>query len=53
MKDILLQIINDDATYNKSATRYLYRSHPNLWEQILEATKFLPTNANQSNEFGM
>jgi hypothetical protein len=45
MKYILLQIINDDTTYNKSATRYLYRSHPNLWEQILEATKFLPTDA--------
>ena len=45
MKDILLQIINDDPTYNKSATRYLYRTHPDLWKQILNATAFLPTNA--------
>lgn len=45
MKDILLDIINNDTSHNKSATRYLYRSHPDLWEQILELTKFLPGNA--------
>ena len=45
MKNILLEIINNDATYNKSATRYLYRSHPMLWQQVVEQTKFLPNNA--------
>jgi hypothetical protein len=45
MKDLLLQIIDDDATYNKSATRYLYRSHPNLWKQIVDLTQFLPESA--------
>lgn len=45
MKDLLLQIINNDTTYNKSATRYLYRSHPKLWEQIIDLTKFLPEDA--------
>lgn len=45
MKDILLQLISNDSTPNKSVTRYLYRSHPDLWEQILESTKFLPDNA--------
>jgi hypothetical protein len=45
MKDILLQIINDDSTYNKSATRYLYKTHPDVWQQILEKTSFLPDTA--------
>lgn len=45
MKDLLLQIINNDPTYNKSATRYLYKSHPDLWAQIVDKTKFLPNNA--------
>lgn len=45
MKDILLQLISSDTSYNKSVTRYLYRTHPALWEQILESTKFLPGNA--------
>jgi hypothetical protein len=45
MKDILLQIINDDSTYNKSATRYLYKTHPDVWQQILEKTPFLPDTA--------
>lgn len=39
---MLLQIIDNDTTYNKSATRYLYRTHPELWQKILNATDFLP-----------
>jgi hypothetical protein len=42
MKTLLLQIIDNDTTYNKSATRYLYRTQPELWQKILNATDFLP-----------
>jgi hypothetical protein len=45
MKDILLDIINNDKSYNKSATRYLYRSHPDLWNWVVNLTKFLPADA--------
>jgi hypothetical protein len=45
MKDILLQLISNDTSYNKSVTRYLYRSQPDLWKQILDSTQFLPDNA--------
>lgn len=45
MKHILLEIINNDASYNKSVTRYLYKTHPKLWQQILNQTIFLPGNA--------
>lgn len=45
MKPILLTIINNDTSYNKSATRYLYKTHPELWEQIIKATDFLPASA--------
>lgn len=45
MKPILLEIINNDISYNKSATRYLYKSHPDIWQQILDKTTFLPTDA--------
>jgi len=45
MKDILLEIINNDNSYNKSATRYLYKSHPDLWKQIVKKTSFLPDDA--------
>lgn len=45
MKTILLEIINNDTTHNKSATRYLYRTNPELWQQILNATEFLPSAA--------
>lgn len=45
MKHILLTIIADDKSYNKSATRYLYKTHPELWNQILEKTNFLPYDA--------
>lgn len=45
MKDILLGIINSDTSRNKSSTRYLYRSHPELWNRIIENTSFLPNDA--------
>jgi hypothetical protein len=45
MKNTIKQLIEVDTSYNKSATRYLYRSHPELWQQILDATTFLPTDA--------
>ena len=45
MKDILLTIIQTDASANKSATRYLYKTHPDLWQQVLEKTSFLPDTA--------
>ena len=45
MKNILLEIINDDKSYNKSATRYLYKTQPQLWQHILDITNFLPADA--------
>ena len=45
MKNILLDIIDNDLSYNKSATRYLYKTHPNLWTDIINATAFLPVTA--------
>lgn len=45
MKNILLTIISNDISYNKSATRYLYKTHPELWNQIVEKTNFLPYNS--------
>jgi hypothetical protein len=45
MKDILLNIIQTDTSYNKSATRYLYKTYPEYWQQILEKTSFLPDTA--------
>lgn len=45
MKDTLIFLIKNDTTYNKSVTRYLYKTHPELWSQILEFTQFLPIDA--------
>ena len=45
MKDILKNIITNDISYNKSATRYLYKTHPDLWKQIVGKTSFLPDYA--------
>lgn len=45
MRDILLELINNDTSYNKNISRYLYRTHPDLWKQILDKTSFLPDNA--------
>lgn len=43
MKAILQSIIDNDTT--KRATRYLYKNHLELWQQIVEATDFLPDDA--------
>lgn len=45
MKIILENLIASDTSYNKSITRYLYKTHPELWEKIVEITSFLPNNA--------
>lgn len=45
MKNILANIIAEDTSYNKSATRYLCKTHPDLWNKIIEATSFLPKDA--------
>ena len=45
MKNILLDIITNDTSYNKSATRYLYKTHSDLWQKILYKTTFLPPDA--------
>lgn len=45
MKSILQDIINNDTSYNKSATRYLYKTHPDLWQLVVEKTSFLPDTA--------
>jgi len=45
MKNILLELIANDKSYNKSVTRYLYKSHPDIWEQIIKKTNFLPNDA--------
>lgn len=42
MKHILLEIISNDFSYNKSSSRYLYKTHPELWEWVVEKTNFLP-----------
>lgn len=51
MKSILLSIINNDTSYNKSATRYLYKTHPELWERIIKITGFLPESAKPKQRF--
>ena len=45
MKNTIKQIIESDTSYNKSATRYLYKTYPDLWQQILDVTSFLPTDS--------
>jgi hypothetical protein len=45
MKQKLIEIIKNDTSYNKSATRYLYKTDPDMWQQIVETTKFLPVDA--------
>ena len=45
MKQILEALIAGDTSYNKSITRYLCKTHPELWDKIMEATSFLPENA--------
>jgi hypothetical protein len=45
MKSILQDIITNDTSYNKSATKMLRKTHPELWADILNATAFLPNTA--------
>lgn len=45
MKQILESILATDTSYNKSATKMLRRTHPDLWVRIVEATSFLPVAA--------
>lgn len=45
MKTILESLIKNDQSYNKSVTRYLYKTHPDLWAQIVSITSFLPNDA--------
>lgn len=45
MKIVLQDIIANDTSYNKSATKMLKRTHPALWEQIVASTNFLPATA--------
>lgn len=45
MKNILENLIANDTSYNKSVTRYLYKTHPELWDKVVELTSFLPNDA--------
>jgi len=45
MKSILQDIIDNDTSYNKSATKMLKKTHPELWADIVNATAFLPATA--------
>ena len=45
MKNTLEDLIANDTSYNKSITRYLYKTHPELWKEVVDATSFLPDNA--------
>ena len=45
MKNTLVNILNTDTSYNKSATKMLRRTHPDLWTAIIAATSFLPESA--------
>lgn len=45
MKQKLIEIIKNDNSSNKSATRYLCKTEPDLWQSIIEATDFLPSDA--------
>lgn len=45
MKNTLINILDSDASYNKSATRSLKKTHPQLWNEILKITAFLPKTA--------
>jgi hypothetical protein len=46
MKQKLIEYLeNQPSSYNKNATRYLYKRNPELWKWILEQTSFLPDTA--------
>lgn len=45
MKNIINNLVKNDTSYNKNITRYLYKTHPDLWKQILDITSFLSSDA--------
>lgn len=45
MKTTLIELIQTDTSYNKSITRYLYKTHPELWNEVIQKTNFLPNTA--------
>lgn len=45
MKATLINLIENDTSYNKSVTRYLYLKQPDLWHAIVYITDFLPADA--------
>lgn len=45
MKHTLIDIIKSDTSYNKNATRMLKKTHPKLWNEILQVTNFLPLDS--------
>lgn len=45
MKATLTNLIDNDTSYNKSVTRYLSKTHPDLWFVIMSITDFLPDDA--------
>ena len=46
MKQKLIDYLaNVPDSYNKNATRYLYKKEPELWKWVLESTSFLPEDA--------
>lgn len=45
LKERLEQIMNNDITCNKSATKYLYKRNPEIWQEVLNLTQFLPPDA--------
>lgn len=45
MKNTLIKLIDNDSSYNKSATRYLYKTHPKMWDEIVQLTSFLSDDA--------
>lgn len=46
MKQKLIDYLeNVPDSYNKNATRYLYKKEPEIWKWVLESTSFLPGDA--------
>jgi hypothetical protein len=45
MKQLLINLIENDSSCNKNVTKYLYKTHPELWSEILIKTNFLPSDA--------
>lgn len=45
MKELLKEVIAGDESYNKSASRYLYKTNPELWQWICSQTAFLPNDS--------